>query len=159
MLLPVVALIALAWYAIPAISTNDALWPLPPDTRADAITVYRGGQRVDVRSGDPRYARLMSSVNGALGKLDGIEYRYGLPPADIEALRASGRALEARYRDPARSHGLYAVGTFTRLLIVLEGPEYDRRLIFLGDQAGYRAGPLRARDLTEVRAAADGMSP
>lgn len=151
LLFSVLAIVALAWYGIPALSTEDPLWPLPPDTRADVITLHWDGRHTELRPGDEGYAPLMRAVNGALGTLDGIEYRYGLSDDDVERLRASGRALEASYHRPARAHGVYAVGTFTRLLVALDGPEHDRKLIFLGDARGFRSGPLRARDLGDLR--------
>jgi len=65
--------------------------------------------------------------------------------------RATGRAVEALYASPQRAHGAYALGVFTRLFVFLAGEEYDRGLIFVGDQSGYRSGPMRARDLSALR--------
>lgn len=148
-------LAALVWYGLPLMTTGDPLWPLPADTRADAITIYWDGRVTEVRGSDERYAPLMAAVNQGLTNVDGIEYRYGMGPDGFERYRATGRALEARYRVPARAHGVYAIGPFTRLFIALEGEEHDRRLIFVAGSEGYRGGPLRARDLGEVRRLAE----
>lgn len=151
-----VILAALVWYGFPLMTTGDPLWPLPTDTRADVITIYWDGRTTEVRRTDERYAPLMRAVNRALTEVDGIEYRYGMGPDGFARYRAGGRAIEARYRDPARAHGVYSIGPFTRLFIALEGEEHDRRLIFVGGESeGYRGGPLRARDLGELRGLAD----
>lgn len=151
-----VILAVLVWYGFPLMTTGDPLWPLPADTRADAITIYWDGRATEVHRSDDRYPALMAAVNGALTEVDGIEYRYGMGPDAFARYRASGRALEARYRDPARAHGIYAIGPFTRLFIALEGEEHDRHLIFVGGATeGYRGGPLRARDLAALKRLAD----
>jgi hypothetical protein len=136
-------------------TTGDPLWPLPADTKADAITIHWDGRSTELRPRDERYGPLMAAVNRALTEVDGLEYQYGMGPEAFERYRAQGRALEAHYREPARAHGPHAIGPFTRLFIVLEGVEHDRRLIFVAAEGGYRGGPLRSKDLGEVRRLAD----
>jgi len=140
-------LVAFVAYGVPLVTTGDPLWPLPTDTHADALVVHWDGSATEIRPSDPRYGDLMKALNAAASDIDGIELAYGLRPEDVAAIRARGRALEARYDRPARIHGAHAVGMFTRILVPLAGPEAERHLIFFGDQSGYRAGPLRARSL------------
>lgn len=162
-LLPLVGslaiLVVLVWYGLPLATTGDPLWPLPADTRADVITIYWDGRATEVRRSEERYAALMAAVNRALTEVDGIEYRYGMGPDGFERYRASGRALEASYPHPAQAHGAYSIGPFTRLFIALAGEEHEHRLVFVGGPAGYRAGPLRSRDLRPLRDLAEAAAP
>ncbi len=144
-------LLAIVVYGVPIVSTGDPLWPLPTETKAQTLVVYWDGARTEVARGAAPYDALMSSVNGALSSPQGIEYRYGLTADAFAGARATGRALEALYPSPQRAHGAYALGEFTRLFVFLKGDEYDRGLIFVGDQSGYRSGPMRARDLSVLR--------
>lgn len=143
-------------YAIPLISTGDPLWPLPTRTEARTLYVYWEGSRTEIGARDRRYAELMDALNEALSTPSGIELRYGLPAAEFPRLRASGHAFEADYSARTRAHGAYALGEFTRIFVSFDGDEYALRLVFVGDEFGYRAGPLRARDLTRLKQLAEG---
>jgi hypothetical protein len=131
-------------YAVPLTTTADPLWFLPTQTRAERIEVDWQGTRVSVLPADPRYQPLLDALNDAFTSPTGIELNYGLRAADVDDLRAGGRAVEALYAGETRAHGRYALGAFTRVLVSCEGVEYERRLVFVGDARGYRAGPLRA---------------
>ncbi len=144
-------------YGVVAVTTGDALWPLPADTRADRLLIHWDGQVTELLPGDPRYSKVMDALNRVLSSPSGVEYRYGISAADIARLRQGGRALEAYYASPARAHGPYAAGAFTRVLVPFEGDEYERRLVFVGDAGTYRAGPMRASDLGPLRALAESV--
>lgn len=151
-LLIVVAVIA---YGVPLVGTGDPLWPLPADTDPDVVAIHWGGERTEVRRGDPRHAELRRTLNAALSSIEGIEYRYGLPADDFAALRLRGHALEASYATPARSRGAYAIGSFRRLFVSFDGEEFARGLVFVGEPTGYRAGPLRSTRLGDLRDVAE----
>lgn len=139
-------------YAIPLITTGDPLWPLPASTAAERLLIHWDGRTTELTPTDPRYSRVMDALNRVLSSPAGVEYRYGIPAEDVARLRERGRALEAVYAAPTRAHGAYATGEFTRVLVSLEGEEYERRLVFFGDARVYRAGPLRASDLGALHA-------
>lgn len=142
-------------YAIPLVTTGDPLWPLPAATEAERLLIHWDGRTTELSRQDERYSKVMNALNVALSSPAGVEYRYGISADDVARFRAKGRALEALYARPTRAHGAYATGEFTRVLVSLSGDEYARRLVFFGDEYGYRAGPVRASDLGALRAAAE----
>lgn len=145
-------------YLVPVTSTGDAFWFLPTSTRADEIDVYRDGTRTSIFPGDQRYQQMMDAINDALSSPVGIELEYGLHPADVDALRSGGRAVEATYASEAHAHGRYPLGAFTRVLVPLSGPEHDRGLVFVGLGGAYRSGPVRSPAQVErLRALAEAV--
>ncbi len=143
-------------YVLPLTSTGDPLWFLPTRTEAARLDVYWEGARTSIAVGDPRYRALMDALNDAFASPTGIELNYGLRPSDVDALRSRGHALEAVYATEARAHGRYALGSFTRVLVSFDGDEFARKMVFVGDERGYRAGPLRSPTSVErLRALAE----
>ena len=142
-------------YALPLTSTADPLWFLPPRLEAERVDVFWQGARTSIARGDPRYRGLMEALDDAFASPTGIELNYGLRPSDVEALRSRGRALEAVFATETRAHGRYPLGPFTRVLVPFDGEEYARRLVFVGDASGYRAGPIRAPSVERLRDLAD----
>lgn len=138
------ALVLAVFYGIPLTTTGDPLWFVPTRTEAERIDLYREGARVSIGRSDPRYRSFMDALNSAFDSPTGIELDYGLRASDVEALRSRGRALEAVYANETRAHGRYALGPFTRVLVPFDGTEYERGLVFVGDERGYRAGPIRS---------------
>lgn len=142
-------------YAIPLVSTGDPLWLLPTRTEAARLEVYWEGTRTSILPGDPRYRPLMDALDDAFNSPTGIELQYGLPPSDVDALRQRGHALEALYARETRAHGRYPLSAFTRVFVPFDGDEYARRLLFVGDDRGYRAGPIRTPGVERLRALAE----
>ncbi len=150
------ALVLAVAYAVPLTSTGDPFWFVPTRTEAARLDLYWGGTRTSITPDDARYRPLMDALDDAFASPTGIELNYGLRPADVDTLRGGGHALEAVYASETRAHGRYPLGPFTHVLVSFDGDEFTRKLVFVGDAKGYRAGPLRSPSSVErLRALAE----
>jgi hypothetical protein len=141
-------------YASVVFSTGDPVWFLRRfAAQPERIVITHNGQVRELVPGDPAYDQVVSALNRALGRVDGWE-DLGLSAGTLQEYRA-GRStiVEVHYSSPQRVHTRHAFGTFSVLLLPLEGTHSERRVVFAAADGGYRAGALRLESTADLRRA------
>jgi len=146
-----VLLIALAVWTGVAVSVDDALWFIPL-FRADAsyVDLYWDGSHLLLEPGSSGYLALNTALQADLPHVESYSTGTGLSDATLDALRAEGRLLEARYAEPVRVHTWYNFGASKVYYIPLSGYHASQARLF----NSARGTPLELRSIDAILAAA-----
>lgn len=145
-------------YFTPVILTGNFLWFLPVfDVEPRVIIVYRGGEQITLRPGDPGFDEVTAASNELISKIEAVHRTFGISDVGLEDLRAEGTAVELFYDEPLDFPTPVNLGGPNQLLIPLSGHYAINPVALRGFDGDYWGAALRLGDLGELEAVVAGL--
>ncbi len=144
MLVSVIGFMVVAYYAVTAISAQDAAWFLNGfDDRPVRVIVYQAGRQTELLSGDPGFAELAEGARASLAEGVARPSGIGLSPGSLEDAYKLYVSLEVFFDRPVKLHAPFNTGHPTQMLFLITGRHSDLNVVFLGVEGTYMSsGPV-----------------
>ena len=144
MLVAVIGFMVVAYYAVTAISAQDAVWFLNGfDDRPVRVIVYQAGRQTGLLPGDPGFAELAQAVQASLAEGVARPSGIGLSSGSLEDAYKLYVSLEVFFGRPVKLHAAYNTGHPTQMLFLITGRHSDLNVVFLGVEGAYMSsGPV-----------------
>lgn len=160
MLLILFLVIAALVYFTPVILTGNLLWFVSVfDTPAKKIIVYRSGEQIVLRPGDPGFGEITEACNELISDIKAVHRGFGISDIGLEGLRAEGTAVELLYAEPLDFPSPVNLGGPNQLLIPLSGYYTQNPVAIRGFDGEYWGAALRLGDLGKLETIVDKLEP
>jgi len=141
LLLLLVGLVLLSYYATVSLTSRDPLWLLRGfEGRPSRIVVYHGGQRTVLLPGQASFDELADAVQACLAEGFARLSNLGFSERSLEDAYTRSVTLEVFWDRPVELHTWFPPGRTTQMLFPITGRHADLSAVLLGDNGQYRAG-------------------
>ena len=153
LLILIVGMLILAYWAITSLTAQDPLWfSREFQDRPSLMIVYHNGQRTELRPGQPGFDKLARAVQSCLEQGFVRLTKFGLSEQSLQRAYTQDVALEVVFEQPVEIHTWFEPGPTTQMLFLITG-EYDTMNVVLLGKDHYRAGAPELETLEPIREA------